>query len=629
MDVKGRIKITGGVTAILCVLVFVHFLDRPADAVLSLEFSSSVDSYAQLYYDSGRGFDEAHSTKENIKATPHGVFKHLQFHFRARRLRGLRFDPAIVAGRFVLRDVRLQVAGRDLFTILPNGIRPLHELSNCSLGGNSMWCDTMREASDPQLSLQLPHPLGRWQMMSHAYGRPITETTALLIFLGAGAVLATSDKAMAWMRQPSATAGRHPLVPLPFFCLVTIAFLLLALRRPDALVNPQLWAEDGVIFFREDLQFGFWHSLITPYAGYLHAIPRLIAGLTSNLPARFVPVSFSVAALSVEALSCSAFFLPCCRAYIQSDAIRAAACIALACVVPTGHELVGTISNVQWWLLIPGLLLMVSRPDHKRGWQIWAAGLMGMLIALSSALLVIGVPLVAANSALKRKLPPIPAAITCIGAVIQGAVGMTETGAPSPAGVDLLSTMKAVAAAWLSRPMLQMFFGEAFVRSASDGELTGWMVAALCITVAGLVSLILLLGRADRLKVFGAIYVAGASLGLVMVGRNFVQSFLTQDGWRNFLGQRYFFLPSVILIFLVAIAVQRSCGRRLFLGALVLLAVFATGIYHNFPSPAFADLRWPEYTSRIDAWRKAKTNGQSVQPFEVPINPQPWALRFD
>src|SRR3954452_22937396 len=169
MDVKERIKITGGVTAILCVFVLVHFFDRPADAVLSLEFSSSVDTYAQLYYDSGRGFDQAHSTKENIKATHPGVFEPLQFHFRARRLRALRFDPASIPGRFALRDVRLQVAGRDLFTILPNNIRPLHDLSNCSLAENGIRCEVTGDASNPKFSLQLPHQLGRWQMTSQAY----------------------------------------------------------------------------------------------------------------------------------------------------------------------------------------------------------------------------------------------------------------------------------------------------------------------------------------------------------------------------------------------------------------------------------------------------------------------------
>ncbi len=49
----------------------------------------------------------------------------------------------------------------------------------------------------------------------------------------------------------------------------------LAFRRYDMFINPQLYAEDGVIFLQQFYEKGL-ATFITPYAGYLHTIQRLI-----------------------------------------------------------------------------------------------------------------------------------------------------------------------------------------------------------------------------------------------------------------------------------------------------------------------------------------------------------------
>ncbi len=44
--------------------------------------------------------------------------------------------------------------------------------------------------------------------------------------------------------------------------------VLLALRRPDSLLNPQFWAEDGFTYFSQALIKGP-ASIFSPYAGCL------------------------------------------------------------------------------------------------------------------------------------------------------------------------------------------------------------------------------------------------------------------------------------------------------------------------------------------------------------------------
>ena len=100
-------------------------------------------------------------------------------------------------------------------------------------------------------------------------------------------------------------------------------FLLLFARRPDALLNAQFWAEDGVIFFHSALLDGV-HSLLVPYSGYVHVIPRLVAFAALALPFAFQPLAYDVAALAIAAGVLTLFVSRAYRYLVHSDLARAA-----------------------------------------------------------------------------------------------------------------------------------------------------------------------------------------------------------------------------------------------------------------------------------------------------------------
>lgn len=78
--------------------------------------------------------------------------------------------------------------------------------------------------------------------------------------------------------------------------LLLIAIIYFA-RMPGAFTHPQFFGEDGIIFFDQAYIFG-WKSLLTPYSGYIHLIPRIIAKLALYFPLEATQVIFTYSAIT-------------------------------------------------------------------------------------------------------------------------------------------------------------------------------------------------------------------------------------------------------------------------------------------------------------------------------------------
>ena len=143
---------------------------------------------------------------------------------------------------------------------------------------------------------------------------------------------------------------RLPTVILAFCLAVAVVFV----RAPDAFHAPQFWAEDASVFWIAQYQHGFGASLFAPYAGYLHAVPRLIAALASPLPYAWQPVAYLVLALAVTgwtAATLAALPLP-----------RWLAALAGVCaLIVAPRESLANPTNLQW-MMAPALPLIAATP---------------------------------------------------------------------------------------------------------------------------------------------------------------------------------------------------------------------------------------------------------------------------
>jgi hypothetical protein len=145
---------------------------------------------------------------------------------------------------------------------------------------------------------------------------------------------------------------------------VAAVILILVLRGPDRIVHAQLWAEDGSVFFQDAYNLGFWESITKTYRGYYHVLPRILAEFAMLLRLDLVPTFFALSSLIVIALCCCMFLLNHFTYFMPSLPLRALFCILLA-ALPATDEVLLRFVNIQWYLSVFCMLLVIMRPPEK------------------------------------------------------------------------------------------------------------------------------------------------------------------------------------------------------------------------------------------------------------------------
>jgi hypothetical protein len=148
----------------------------------------------------------------------------------------------------------------------------------------------------------------------------------------------------------------------PWLFLIVVA--LLFLRQPYALIRPTFYAEDGNIFFKQQYEMGFAPALATPYNGYLHLAPRIIAAVCSWLPVECIPAAYAVISLFATAAIFVFFFASGFRQTINSDFLRAVVVVLFA-LMPNPEPLM-KVAYINWPLLFfVATLTVFSLPKQQ------------------------------------------------------------------------------------------------------------------------------------------------------------------------------------------------------------------------------------------------------------------------
>lgn len=386
-------------------------------------------------------------------------------------------------------------------------------------------------------------------------------------------------------------------------CLV-----VLVLRRPDLLAHPQFLAEDGVVFFREQLMDGatsIWHQ----YAGYHHLAARIVALAAAGLPVVAQPAFYAGAVLFLEAASCAAVGVLL-KSVAPNPWVRGIVAIGIAAAIPA-DEIIGSVANLQWYLALPVLTASIVPPPAR---LIWPVRVAGVLVGLSTPQGVFAAPF-----ALWRWVrrghdgdPWIPTLYA--GASICNVVTATDAAGrhatPDWPLAALVSTWYRVGdALWFGRSGAETLAAHSSIGGALIGAATIAAVLALVARMLGM--------RA----VFAVAFVLFAPIAVTLNARELGGASILH--YEFFGGDRYFVTACAALLVAALVASSRLSGRA---RVAALIVVSLLPIVNDFrePQPLEND-DWPTSAVRVEGWRAQYAARSATAPISVPIPPA-WKL---
>lgn len=405
------------------------------------------------------------------------------------------------------------------------------------------------------------------------------------------------------------------------------AAALLLVKSPDALSHAQFWAEDGAVFFAE--QFGNdrprW---FTPYAGYLHFIPRLVAWIGNLFPIERQPLIYNATAIAIDAF---------CIAYVAMRATwtgRIGVVFLSFFVVPTAGDLFGTLTNVQWFLQFVLLAACTRRDGEAAKVRFRLADRVTGALLLSAALtgpfsllwvLLLSVRLLVASCihhwasrdarATGRSFRSVGDflkwdrfAILCVGAVVQATVMLGQK-IRTPESAFGLPEQSLAALGVVKRDAYVWIVSHPF----ADSHLVLLAFYVGCLALAA--------GSAWRDRTSRS----WSILTLMILGcLEPVMAFVKQEATHP-LGSpsHYFFLWGVGSVWVAAETIEKKLAIPARIVPLVLASVFVLGLSLRpdyFRRAPLVDLDWPGHARAIRS-RQA--------PHVVPLNPLPWGMVID
>src|SRR5262249_13712421 len=168
-----------------------------------------------------------------------------------------------------------------------------------------------------------------------------------------------SHRSTAGVTDPRArkSSGRRHEISVRALSVLLCTAILYA-RKLDSFRNPQFFAEDGTIFFAQNLRLG-WRAHLESYAGYMCEVPRLIASFAGFFPYRFAPAIYVYSALFVVLVLVV-------KLHSQRLRLPFAPAFALGFVlVPhLEGEVFLCVTNLQWILALI-LLVVAAQPSPR------------------------------------------------------------------------------------------------------------------------------------------------------------------------------------------------------------------------------------------------------------------------
>lgn len=127
------------------------------EAIMTLE--SSVPAETQLFYDTGRGFNERESDRKVVYQA--GVPVTLYFELSGANIRALRFDPSRSQAKIRIHELILKYRDDKSFAVPLDSLKAANDIQSLQYNGKVLTVETVDAAQDPILLLSRIGPAPR------------------------------------------------------------------------------------------------------------------------------------------------------------------------------------------------------------------------------------------------------------------------------------------------------------------------------------------------------------------------------------------------------------------------------------------------------------------------------------
>ena len=401
-----------------------------------------------------------------------------------------------------------------------------------------------------------------------------------------------------------------------FHLTVGLAALIITVsHRPDSLLNPQFWAEDGRVWYADAYNLGAFYSLFKPEAGYFQTVSRLVASIAQILPFAFAPLFFNICAIAIKVAVVN--FVVSSRMSHAVSSLSARLFLAfIYLALPHSFETTANLTNAQWHLAFLAFLVIVATPAKSAFWKIFDTFVI-VLSALSGPFCILLLPIAVINYYVTRKKRlAVLIGIIAAGSIIQvTSLMFFERPSRQPLGASIELLAKIIG----GHLFVNSIFGDGVYRRLI---INGWwnVFTASAVSMAGVAMMVygFIRGHLElRLFIGFSLLIVVAALGSPTISDAVPQ---WTAMWPERVGSRYWLIPiSCFLATLLSLG-YRSSSKMLRISFCVLLGLSIIGILGDWRHPRFIDLQFPAHAANF---QRAST-GQEVI---IPINPN-WEMRL-
>jgi hypothetical protein len=392
------------------------------------------------------------------------------------------------------------------------------------------------------------------------------------------------------------------------------AFTIVVVRKPDIILNPQFWAEDGAVWYAAAYNHGVLHSILQPWAGYFQTISRLVAAFSLIFPLSLAPLIFIVFAIIIKLLP--VHLLLSSRFAAQIPRMSARLFMAFLYLgIPNSWETHANLTNAQWYLALLAFMVIVAAPGLGFLWRCFDIGVM-LLSGLSGPFSIFLTPIAAFLWWMRRDktLPSFVLLLSACASIQLICIFLTmhsHLNAPLGATPELFVNI-------LSG---QVFLGALIGQRGYEMTFShsGWFtLLSLSVSLMGVALIAHAFLKAPvelRLFIVFAAIIFGAALITPRV------SCSGEPQWallcRPGNAGRYCLIP--ILAFIAVIVWMLGTAGRSRLLAVALTTIMCIGITWDWHVPPFADFDFKKYAHQFEQ----SSRGYRIS---IPINPPGWSM---